>query len=105
MPWFMKRKHHLRNTHQSPYIACEQCCQTCTLADLCQGERARVLSIEAGCGCINRLMAMGLIPDKLIQVEQIVGGGLSITIGDTRLGLGRGMAEKIKVEKLSLVAS
>jgi len=62
------------------------------------GERARLLSINAGENLTSRLNAMGLTPGVEVMVIQDAGGPLLLSVRDSRLAVGRGMAQKILVE-------
>lgn len=57
-----------------------------------------ITSIHGGRHYRRQLMDMGLRPGMQIAVLRAGGAGpVLITAGDTRLGIGRGMAEKIEV--------
>ena len=68
------------------------------LSMLGPGERARLLKVNAGDNLTNRLNAMGLTPGVELMVIQDAGGPLLLSVRDSRLALGRGMAQKILVE-------
>ncbi|MFZ5910270.1 MAG: FeoA family protein [Chloroflexota bacterium] len=71
------------------------------LSMLGAGERARLLKVNAGEGLISRLNAMGLTPGVELTVVQDAGGPLLLSVRDSRLAIGRGMAQKIFVEIIS----
>jgi Fe2+ transport system protein FeoA len=71
---------------------------TLPLSMLAQGERARLLKVDAGEGLSNRLNAMGLTPGAELTIIQASGGPILLSVRDSRLALGRGMAQKIFVE-------
>jgi len=63
------------------------------------GRKVRLRSINAGRGLQARLTAMGLTPGVELEVVRNGSGGpFVIAVKDTRLMLGRGMADKIDVE-------
>jgi len=78
------------------------------LTALCNGETGTVTSIKAGLGrgwgkgrgFEKRLMDLGLTPGTKVTVVKSAPfhGPLEILVRDTRLALGRGMAERIFVE-------
>jgi ferrous iron transport protein A len=65
-----------------------------------EGERVRVVALMGGAGLDRRLAEMGLNPGTEVSVRQRRGGGMVVSRGETRLGLGFGMAHKIMVAKL-----
>jgi ferrous iron transport protein A len=65
------------------------------------GEIVRLSSIK-GCENVqNRLTAMGFTPGVELEVVQDQGGPLMIAVRDSRVALGRGLANKILVEIIS----
>ncbi len=65
------------------------------------GQRARLVRIQGGHRLIHRLSELGLIPGVEIEVlHRNNGGPLLLAVRDTRLALGRGMADKVWVELL-----
>ncbi|MFP3928294.1 MAG: ferrous iron transport protein A [Desulfobacteraceae bacterium] len=63
------------------------------------GRYVHLTSIDAGHGLRGRLESMGLVPGVEIQVVQNSGRGpFIISVKDSRIVLGRGMAQKIMVE-------
>lgn len=71
-----------------------------TLAALSPGKTARVVSIDGGVRFIRRLENMGLrIGQRVTKVSGIpLRGPVVVQSGGTRVGLGHGMAVRIKVE-------
>ena len=62
------------------------------------GEKVRLVSINAGQGLNRRLTAMGLVPDvEITVVNNAYPGPFVISVKDSRMMLGRGMAHKIMV--------
>jgi ferrous iron transport protein A len=65
------------------------------------GQRVHLAAVEAGCGLRGRLLAMGFVPG--IEVEVIhkplaAHGPILVRIGNSRVALGWGMAQKIYVD-------
>lgn len=75
--------------------------QSLPLTMVAQGERVRLLKVNAGERLSGRLSAMGLTPGVELTVIQDAGGPLLLGVRETRLALGRGMAQKIFVELIS----
>lgn len=67
-----------------------------------QPNQERVITeIIGGYGLREKLTGMGLVKGKVVRMIQNDGyGPVIIAIGETRLGLGRGMAQKIMVESV-----
>jgi Fe2+ transport system protein FeoA len=58
----------------------------------------RLVGIDGGCNLQGRLLALGLVRGAHINVISNAGGGpLLIGLGESRMTIGRGMAEKILV--------
>ena len=69
------------------------------LTSLPPGQRARLVRIEGGRQAVHRLSEMGLTPGVELEVLRRNGGGpLLLAVRDTRLALGRGMADRVLVE-------
>jgi Fe2+ transport system protein FeoA len=62
------------------------------------GERLTLVEITAKNGLRHRLTELGLTPGVEFQVLQSQGGPLLLAIHNSRLALGRGMAQKILVK-------
>ena len=65
------------------------------------GKEVTLTEIKGGRGLRSKLYSMGLVPGVKLRV--LCGGGdgggpLMISVRDSRLAIGRGMAEKIIVE-------
>ncbi|MCP4456220.1 MAG: ferrous iron transport protein A [Planctomycetes bacterium] len=69
------------------------------LTQIESGQTVRVMAIEeCSCGLANRLAAMGLMVNaELKVVRNGHPGPFVVTVRDTKLVLGRGMADKILV--------
>ena len=61
------------------------------------GEQVRLESISGGEKLIQRLTALGLTPGVELSVVQDAGGPLLISVRDSRIALGRGIARKVMV--------
>jgi ferrous iron transport protein A len=59
------------------------------------GEKLRIVKLKGSEGTVRRLIGMGLVPAIEIQVISNSGGSVIVAIGDNRIGLGAGMAQKI----------
>ena len=73
-----------------------------TLLELPIGEMARVVGIQGGWGVQRNLAALGILPGKLVRkiATQPIGGPIMVEIaGGMRVAIGRGMAQKILVER------
>jgi len=62
------------------------------------GRRVKLVSVDAGEGLSGRLSALGLIPGAEVEVlSNTAHGPVILMIGESRIMLGRGMAQKIRV--------
>ncbi len=62
------------------------------------GRRVRVISIDEGREFQSRLAAMGLLPGvEIVVLQNSKHGPFLIEVKGSRIMLGRGMAQKIKV--------
>lgn len=71
------------------------------LAMVSIGEKVRLESIRGGEKLIHRLTALGLTPGVELSVLQDDGGPLLLSVRDSRIALGRGMAHKVMVSTIS----
>lgn len=72
-----------------------------TLANALIGETVRLITIEGGTQIRRRLADMGLSAGMEVKViTGIEHGPIILSVKDSRLAIGRGMAEKIIVEKI-----
>ncbi|EIC20033.1 FeoA family protein [Thiorhodovibrio frisius] len=74
-----------------------------TLAELPLGARARVIGISGGRDLSRRLLALGVRLGSELRVEHHRGRARVVSIGPTRVALGGGIAEKLRVEPLDAV--
>jgi len=65
------------------------------------GEKVRLENINGGENLIRRLTSMGMTPGVELSVVQDSGGPLLISVRDTRIALGRGMAQKVMVSLIN----
>ena len=72
-----------------------------TLANALIGETVRLVAVEGGTHIRRRLADMGLSTGMEVKViTGIEHGPIILSVKDSRLAIGRGMAEKIIVEKI-----
>ena len=70
------------------------------LSDVRTGNNARIVFIDAGRCCHHRLAEMGLLPGEKINVLFNAGSGsVTVCVKGSKLSVGAGMAEKIKVRE------
>ena len=64
-----------------------------------EGAQVHLIGIDAGQGLTARLTAMGLVPGVELTVVRNQGFGPAVVeVKGTRLALGRGMAQRIRVK-------
>ena len=62
------------------------------------GETVKLAKVEAGRGLNNRLASMGLLPNvEITVIKNAHRGPFVISVKDSKMMLGRGMAHKIVV--------
>jgi ferrous iron transport protein A len=74
---------------------------TLPLSMVAVGEPVRLKHIDAGRKLTHRLMELGLTPGVALTIVQDSGGPLLVSVRDSRVALGRGMANKVRVELLT----
>ena len=65
------------------------------------GQKGIVVAFNGGRSFRNRIMSMGLKVGSELQVvstSQILGGPVLVMVGETRLAIGWGMAQKIMIK-------
>jgi len=68
------------------------------LATVREGSRVRMVSADCGRGLCARLASMGLRPGtRMTVLKSAPPGPLVVALGNSRIGIGRGMAFKIMV--------
>ena len=76
------------------------------LTTLHNGDSAIIEAVEAGRGLRSRLIALGLIPGTPVNIINIGGSGpVVLEVHDSRIVIGRGIAEKIEVKSISETAA
>ena len=70
---------------------------TIPLCDAPRGCPLRLTGIQGGTRLNRRLVELGLTPGVRLRVLQDSGGPLILALRDSRIALGRGMAEKLSV--------
>jgi ferrous iron transport protein A len=69
-----------------------------TLATVKPGRTVRLVRIHAGQGLVARLAAMGMLPHvEIAVVRNSHPGPCIISVRDSKVALGRGMADQIEV--------
>ena len=64
-----------------------------------QGKEVTLIDISGGRGVRSKLYSMGLVPGVTLKILNQSGlGPVMIAVKDSRLAIGRGMADKIIVE-------
>lgn len=72
-----------------------------TLSNAKVGESVRLLSVRGGTHIRRRLADLGLNTGMTVKIiNGIESGPMILSVKDSRLAIGRGMAEKIIVERI-----
>jgi len=72
-----------------------------TLANANIGEHVRLVAIQGGTHLRRRLADLGLNMGMTVEIiNHIQNGPMILSVKDSRLAIGRGMAEKIIVERV-----
>ncbi|MGB9803721.1 FeoA family protein [Desulfofundulus sp.] len=73
-----------------------------TLGFMNQGESGVVRDIAGGVSLREKLTALGLVRGKVVHMVQNNGiGPVIVALGEGRLALGRGMAQRIFVDEIA----
>ena len=73
------------------------------LSRIDQGKEVTLIDIDGGRGIRSKLYSMGLVPGvKLTVLRGNCAGPTMVAVRDSRLAIGRGMAQKIIVGKTPL---
>lgn len=59
------------------------------------GEKLLIVKLKGSEGTVRRLIGMGLVPGIEVQIISNSAGSVIVGIGENRIGLGAGMAQKI----------
>ncbi len=70
------------------------------LSNVSAGQSVKLVCVDAGHRLTHRLAELGLTPGVEFTVLQVNGGPLVISVRNSRIAIGRGMAEKINVKLL-----
>jgi len=71
-----------------------------SLSDIPAGKTVRLISIEGGRQLTRRLLSLGITIGSELEILHHRGHGVVIGQNGNRVALGRGIAEKIKAEKV-----
>lgn len=71
---------------------------SCLLSNISVGQSVRLIRVNAGRRLSHRLAELGLTPGIEFSVLRDNGGPLLISVRDSRIAIGRGMANKISVD-------
>ncbi len=72
------------------------------LSNVTAGQRVKLVCVDAGHRLTHRLAELGLTPGVEFTVLQDNGGPLVISVRNSRIAIGRGMAKKISVQSLGI---
>lgn len=72
-----------------------------TLSNIPIGQKVRLVRIHAGRRLTHRLAELGLTPGVEFSILQDNGGPLVISVRNSRIAIGRGMAKKIEVQMVT----
>ena len=61
------------------------------------GKLAKINSVQGGENMCKKIMEMGMSTGAIIKIMKNDSGPLIVKVGETRLVLGRGMAQKVMV--------
>ncbi len=64
------------------------------------GQTVRLININAGKRLTHRLTELGMTPGTELTILQDAGGPLLLSVRDSRVALGRGMAHKMLVRPI-----
>ncbi|HIP63377.1 MAG TPA: ferrous iron transport protein A [Archaeoglobus profundus] len=60
-----------------------------------EGTKGTVVSIIGGRGVFSRLIAMGIMPGREVEVIMNRGGAVLVSVNGSKFALGRGIAMKV----------
>ncbi|MCA9927819.1 MAG: ferrous iron transport protein A [Anaerolineales bacterium] len=64
------------------------------------GQTVQLININAGKRLTHRLIELGMTPGIHLRILQDAGGPLLLSVRDSRVALGRGMAQKLLVRPI-----
>lgn len=70
------------------------------ITDLREGDEGVISSIDGGSSLTSRLAGMGIVTGARFRIAQNSGGLVVVSVGSTRIALGRGEASKITARKI-----
>ena len=73
------------------------------LSELPQGSRGRVCEIRGGRQLAHRLRGLGLRVGSEVEMLHRKGQGVVVSVGETRVALGAGVAEKLLIDPVAPV--
>ena len=73
---------------------------TFLLSSAAMGETLRLVKIDAGKKLTHRLTELGLTPGVEVMLVHDSGGPLLLSVRDSRVAIGRGMADKLHVANI-----
>lgn len=76
-------------------VAESEAAKSFPLAMASVGERLSVVKLKGAEGTVHRLIGMGFVPGNKLQIISSTNGSVIVALGDNRIGLGMGMAQKI----------
>jgi ferrous iron transport protein A len=74
--------------------------QRVSLTNLSKGNRAVICDVDAGWGLRRHLLELGFVQGTEIRILKNERGPVIIALGESRIALGRGAAQKILVQVL-----
>ncbi|AFH42315.1 ferrous iron transport protein A [Fervidicoccus fontis] len=69
------------------------------LIDVREGEKVKIVRIDAGEEAVKKLLRLGIIPGTEVEVIKNNYGPLLVKIRDLNIAIGRGISQKILVEE------
>ena len=73
--------------------------ETFPLSSVKKGQAVRLVSIDAGKKLTHRLTELGLTPGVELLLVHDSGGPLLLSVRDSRVAIGKGMADKLQVKE------
>lgn len=70
------------------------------ITDLREGDEGVISSMDGGSALTSRLAGMGIAAGARFRIAQVSGGMVVLSVGSTRIALGRGEASKIMARKI-----
>jgi len=74
-----------------------------SLVELAIGMGAQIVKLKGGFGMQRHLISLGIVPGKIIHkiTSQPMGGPIVIEIEGARIAVGRGIARRVIVKRIS----